>query len=306
MGKIQVDDRDTARIQYRGNWTPIGNSTRTLREVTEWGSTATFQFNGSYVGVFGSIPAGEGENIRVDFQVDNNPVVTTVRIADPDRSDDDVWFDAGPLDDKEHTLVIRYLGNDREFLFDYIEYEDTIITTSPNATSSSSSSGSSTASASPSPSLAVSASSTGVSPGALAGAVIGAVIGTAAIILLGLFLYNRRRRRRKAIRDMSREPPMSATSATSHIAPFDTGFAMDHANASSAQVKKPLPLAGASMFSGSSQSRHDYEGTVAASSHVLPPMDSNRFTLSTLNGNPSSPPAYGSEAGVISGDRHKY
>jgi hypothetical protein len=173
---------------------------------------------GSYIGVFGSLPVGEGENIRVDFQVDENPVVTTVRVLDPDRSDDDVWFDAGPLDSKEHTLVIRYLGNDREFLFDYIEYEDTIITTSPNTTSSSNSPSSSTTTVvSHSTSSAASSGSTGVTPGALAGAVVGAVIGTAAITLLGLFLYNRRRRKRKLARAMSREPPMSAASGESSV-----------------------------------------------------------------------------------------
>jgi hypothetical protein len=152
----------------------------------------------------------------VDFQVDETPVVTSNRIADPNWTDDDVWFDAGPLDsDKQHMLVMRYLGNEREFLFDYIQYEDTIIATSTTTSSSNYASYFTTTVLTRSTSSAASTSSSGsigVNPGAFAGAVVGAGIGIAAIMLFGLFLYDRRRRKRKLALSMSRDPPMNAVS----------------------------------------------------------------------------------------------
>jgi len=290
MGKVQVDDRDAARIQYRGDWRPIGNTTRTLRSVTEWGSTATFRFNGSYVGVFGSIPAGDGEDIRVDFQVDDNPVVTTVRVTDPDSSDDDVWFGAGPLDSKEHTLVIRYLGNDREFLFDYIEYEDTIVNVSSSSSSSSLLPGPSS-----DPSRSSEGSSNSISPGTLAGAVVGAVVATAAILLLLFFFYKQRRRqgRKQEVDTLPR-----STGGESHIAPFNAGTAMEHANASYPQIKSPMAFTGASMLSSSVQSRHTDEGNGVPSTYGASILQPHRFTLSALSASATiSPPAYGSSEG---------
>jgi hypothetical protein len=68
-------------------------------------------FTGSEITVFGTIPSGNGEKIRVDFQVDErSPVLSTHKAETGRPVDDEVWFKAGPFLDAEgaHTLVIRY------------------------------------------------------------------------------------------------------------------------------------------------------------------------------------------------------
>jgi hypothetical protein len=144
----------------------------------------------------------------VDFQIDEHFPVLTVRNAESNRTtEDEAWFKAGPLSDTatgEHTLVMSYRGRDgeKEFLFDYVEYE----TSQAGAGITNLNSGSLSSGLPQSTLLSAGgdgASGTG-SEGGGGGAsvqmVVGAVVGTlvvTALLLAAAFLCYRWRRRIK-------------------------------------------------------------------------------------------------------------
>ncbi|KAH6869601.1 hypothetical protein BKA70DRAFT_367566 [Coprinopsis sp. MPI-PUGE-AT-0042] len=137
-----VDDRDTDRIQYVGNWELTGNATRTLSQAADRGLNASFRFNGDYVAVFGTTlppPFGVVQTIRMEYQVDErDPIIrvwNSTKINAPYETSS-LWFSSWIPSDREHTLSIRYLEGDTGFLFDYIEYREAlVISTSFNTTS---------------------------------------------------------------------------------------------------------------------------------------------------------------------------
>jgi hypothetical protein len=152
MVKYIQDDRSGGKIEYVGNWEPINNGTRTLRRVVEWGASATFRFNGAFhllealdhelsrcrpgnfIAVYGAVPSATGsteEQIRLDFRIDDRALQPGLWKMKPGVTvEHQMFYHVGALDEgQQHVLYMQYLGDGRgqggrEFLFDYIEWDE--------------------------------------------------------------------------------------------------------------------------------------------------------------------------------------
>ncbi|KAJ7704863.1 hypothetical protein B0H17DRAFT_695884 [Mycena rosella] len=125
---VIVDDHDP-QVQYKGQWGHTGSSTEylgTTRAAGTQGSTATFKFEGTSVGVFGTVGSGNGGSMA--FSVDGSP--SSSYSAPPLQSalyHQPLWV-SGDLPDGEHTLSITQnsAGKDKNEIFlDYFMYNTT-------------------------------------------------------------------------------------------------------------------------------------------------------------------------------------
>ena len=149
MTVITVDDTDTSRITYKGDWTLLRGNSREWQSTTHsaWrdGSQATFQFRGenleytkkkkrkthsffflfhigTSVTVFCTVPEGSSDSSAA-FRIDNGRSIEVSK----DAGDDDVpnvrFFSSGNLPLGDHTLVITEEGEEN-FRLDRIQYDD--------------------------------------------------------------------------------------------------------------------------------------------------------------------------------------
>ncbi|KIK56889.1 hypothetical protein GYMLUDRAFT_776155 [Collybiopsis luxurians FD-317 M1] len=221
-----VDDTDVARIRYSDGWFTSGTEGLECNGTTHGSAhqagtqtTATFDFEGVGVQVFGTI--GPGGIPTSTYQVDDLPVFTfTFNSNTGTNTNYRVQFYTSPfLEAGNHTLVISSIGEGSSQMFlDYIIYNPVPSASTSTLPSLTSSTASATAAA-----LSSSSTSTSVSAGALAGGIVG---GTFLGLVLGILLaYMILRRRQKGSsprifdedqREISRSPAFS-TSATAPI-----------------------------------------------------------------------------------------
>ncbi|KIK56890.1 hypothetical protein GYMLUDRAFT_61734 [Collybiopsis luxurians FD-317 M1] len=189
-----VDDSDVARIQYSDGWTIAGNPDFECHGTTHGSgtqTTATFNFEGIGVQVFGTI--GPGGIPPSTYQVDDLPVFNfTFNSNTGTNTYYKVQFYTSPLlEAKSHTLVISTIGEGPSQMFlDYIIYNPIPSASTSALPSLTSSTTSATAAA-----LSSSSTSASISGGALAGGIAG---GTFLGLVLGILLAYIILRRRQA------------------------------------------------------------------------------------------------------------
>ncbi|KAF7318466.1 hypothetical protein HMN09_00355800 [Mycena chlorophos] len=108
LGLAVVDDSDSA-VVYSGAWPTFGSGEEfqaTTHCSTEVGSTATFEFTGTQVDVYGTM-AANSTTASLSFAVDQG---TSVSFAEPSGTTSDVhhqlFYSSGPLSNSKHTLLI--------------------------------------------------------------------------------------------------------------------------------------------------------------------------------------------------------
>ncbi|TEB39394.1 hypothetical protein FA13DRAFT_1723584 [Coprinellus micaceus] len=222
MSKVTVDDR-SSRIKYTGYWEQGTDRNVTVNSAWDPGSQAIFSFKGTHVAVFGVIPDGDGEVVRVDFSVDNATAVSQTRQSGSQRVFNEQWWESDTLAEADHTLVMTYqrVNNaDMDFRLDFIEY-----TTSSSSTESTSALTTGTESSTPS-STTTSNGSSGESSGtgssksqAPIGGIVGGVLGGMLIIVLAALTWLLVRRRRRRAQIAKDEPPLSPYAVPSQGAP---------------------------------------------------------------------------------------
>ncbi|KAF8894222.1 hypothetical protein CPB84DRAFT_1305546 [Gymnopilus junonius] len=145
---VNIDDTNTTLIQYVGNWDVLNGSTRqwngTVHSTLDPNATATFQFRGYQVWVWGTTPAGEGSNL-VSFTLDGGTPNITSRTSNVSAVYNERYYSSPILPDTYHTLVVTNKGSDAsgntQFMLDRFEFtsSDAIPQFAPPGTSSTSS-----------------------------------------------------------------------------------------------------------------------------------------------------------------------
>ncbi|KAH9479079.1 hypothetical protein JR316_0007658 [Psilocybe cubensis] len=203
--RVSIDDSDEQHVSYKGVWEMVLGSSRqwemTIHSTLTPGSTATFNFKGYQVWVWGTIPPGVGSNL-IEVSIDGGAATTVSRTSNGSAVYNEVYFSSDLLRNGYHQIVVTGLGSadkgNSEFQLDRFEFQtdDEIpsFTTSGISTSTSSSGTSGPTSDSSSSGTTDIASSPKKSTPA--GAIAGAVVGALALIalVLGFLLWRRRRR----------------------------------------------------------------------------------------------------------------
>ncbi|EPQ55009.1 hypothetical protein GLOTRDRAFT_93590 [Gloeophyllum trabeum ATCC 11539] len=124
MDQITLDDRDP-HITYFGNWTYGG----TGQEY--WGTTSganatnmsmMFTFNGTWIGVYGSIGF---MGVTADFVLDNGEAEQYLHTPAPSGLFRQAYFESTPLAFGEHTIQMTNMANGPTSYLDYIVYNTT-------------------------------------------------------------------------------------------------------------------------------------------------------------------------------------
>ncbi|KAF8998482.1 hypothetical protein BDZ89DRAFT_1083191 [Hymenopellis radicata] len=202
---VRVDDSDVSSIQYSNDpgWFAAGSANEfnhTTHGTRNAGATATFVFNGTFVQVYGTIPAagtsGDPDPVST-FSIDAGSSATFAPTPGRDDVFQQVMFQSADLQAAEHTLVINSTIDLSWFWLDYIVYtpleeEDVSRSLSP------SSSASATRTATSTSTVAVSSSKSSAPP-----AIIGGTLGgLAALVVLGCLIgflcYRSRRLKRRS------------------------------------------------------------------------------------------------------------
>ncbi|KAJ7704866.1 hypothetical protein B0H17DRAFT_695946 [Mycena rosella] len=126
---LDINICDLKPVQYNGQWGDTGSSTdylATTRAAGTQGSTATFKFEGTSVGVFGTVGSGNGGSMG--FSIDGSP---SSSYSAPSLQSvlfhQSLWL-SGDLPGGEHTLSITQnsAGTDKNEIFlDYFIYNTT-------------------------------------------------------------------------------------------------------------------------------------------------------------------------------------
>ncbi|KDR81174.1 hypothetical protein GALMADRAFT_136215 [Galerina marginata CBS 339.88] len=197
---VNIDDTNTTLITYQGGWELLVGSTRqwngTVHSTLQPGASATFQFRGYQVWVWGTIPAGVGSNL-VDFSIDGSTPNVTSRASNGSAVYNEPYYASPTLRDTYHTIVVTNRGSNAngntEFLLDRFEFtsSDDVPLFSPSGTSSI------PAATAPATSSGASGSASTPTGGSKTpiGAIVGPVIGVlaAAVVILAYLLWRRRR-----------------------------------------------------------------------------------------------------------------
>ncbi|EFI27467.1 hypothetical protein CC1G_15502 [Coprinopsis cinerea okayama7 len=219
MGVLIYDDRDAA-ITYTGTWGQAG-SDREFNSTTTWtvddGATATINFVGTGISVYGTIAGGIARRSpRSSYAIDDEDEV--IFEGDPGLTVqyNQLFYQSPTLSEGEHTLTITNLATDGQLFLDVLMVEPlerplvTTVTTTATATASAatqpvqtvtvtaSAPGSlASGTAEDAQTSAVGAQSGGANTGAIAGGVIGAIL---FLLLLGAgFAFWKRRKNRKDV-----------------------------------------------------------------------------------------------------------
>ncbi|KIP03838.1 hypothetical protein PHLGIDRAFT_223071 [Phlebiopsis gigantea 11061_1 CR5-6] len=207
MSSVIVDDTDLSQLAYTSppSWVREGappEYNSTTHGTGRVGSTVTFTFNGTSVGVFGSVSQSTPtKNITTvsTYQVDGASTVTyTAPVSLTSHLTHQQFFQSAKLQDGQHSLLITVTQADdsAKYWLDYLVYIPGSSTTS-SSTPSSPPSASLSSDPAASPSLSPDSSGTshsGVSGGIIAAAVLVSV--SAILLLFVSALWWRKRRAR--------------------------------------------------------------------------------------------------------------
>ncbi|KAF8163830.1 hypothetical protein B0H34DRAFT_795478 [Crassisporium funariophilum] len=126
MPVVNVDDNDS-RIRYVGDWMLLSGNSReyqsTVHSAWRDGFSATFEFRGTSVTVYSTIPAGDFSSSSAYFRIDNGRSTRISWDVGDYASYGVKFFESGPLQYGDHTLVISEHGEDI-FRLDLIQYDE--------------------------------------------------------------------------------------------------------------------------------------------------------------------------------------
>ncbi|KIJ91276.1 hypothetical protein K443DRAFT_686168 [Laccaria amethystina LaAM-08-1] len=229
MSNVTLDDRDTSITYSTGQWGQAG-STNEFDSTTTWtslrGATAQVSFNGTSIGVYGTIvQKGLLQDPISSYTVDSNTPVVFTGKSQATIQYKQLFFQSPTLSAGTHTLTITNNVDGDQLFLDFLS----VVPSDPSSSSASSSSTSSTSSLSTSTSETKSTTSAIITPtvpvtvtvtqrtsstaaassqtgksvastsnGGNSGAIVGGVVG--GVVLLALFVvaffFVRQRRRR--------------------------------------------------------------------------------------------------------------
>ncbi|KAJ3520591.1 hypothetical protein NMY22_g12689 [Coprinellus aureogranulatus] len=308
MSKTTVDDTSSS-IKYTGYWETGKDGNSTVHSAWDPNSEAIFSFKGTHVAVYGIIPDGDGEVVRVDFSIDSGAAVPQTRRSGERKVMNELWWESDALPDGDHTLVMTYLpaaGVDMDFRLDFIEYTPSgaASDSTPPAQSSATASTATTVTTATQFLLPSSGSSSGEASGSSrsstpVGAIVGGVIGGMLfLVLLALVFVLLRRRRRRAQAAIAAEgtpvSPFSVPAQSEASAASTTKPLMSQAvPGPGPDLASPITLASPTVLS-SSKSR--LASDAQTSSAALPAPSESALSYQSPSHEPNDPdhppPAY--------------
>ncbi|KIK83955.1 hypothetical protein PAXRUDRAFT_832016 [Paxillus rubicundulus Ve08.2h10] len=139
-----VDDRDPW-ITYTGDWFLGGESPEyqnTTHGTTTAGSSASFNFTGTSVGVYGTVGSTQFYHVDVGspisiYNLDHFPAVSFYAPALNSASYHYQFYISPPLNDTIHYLVITSVNMSSVLWLDYLQYTPSSDSSSSNITTSS-------------------------------------------------------------------------------------------------------------------------------------------------------------------------
>ncbi|KAG6904763.1 hypothetical protein DXG01_007327 [Tephrocybe rancida] len=236
--QLLVDDGDPA-ISYSGNWFHntsvvfidtrpdqvfVGNSSR---QTSSLGASATFEFTGTSVSIFGISNSGT-DSISVNFTLDDGTPSTHVFSVVSPPNTNLRWFDSSSLAPGDHTLrleIVAVHSGDCLFTLDYITYSpsfenlatkfatSSIIISPPTSTTTFGNTGTTIGTGTPTESVPAA-----VRKSHTTDVLIGAIIGSLMFLILTFLVWWIRRRSRTQMkhdqqitRPFGRETPRHTT-----------------------------------------------------------------------------------------------
>ncbi|KAM5543518.1 hypothetical protein V8D89_002769 [Ganoderma adspersum] len=196
---LQIDDA-SSRLVYDGSWrSTTVNGTIGVHTSTSTGSTVKFDFNGTFVAVYGVI---DGDAVTVSFQLDDQNLTQAVQQPSTAvlRPNWPFFWSPLPLDPGLHELTVTVQQG--TFNFDYITY-----TTLDDSNDSTGNPKVQVTSQSSDAAVSTSTLSGQLHPGAIAGIVIGAILFLVGVVVAAVFV-RRRSARRVRHRKLDSEKPI--------------------------------------------------------------------------------------------------
>ncbi|KAI0078972.1 hypothetical protein K474DRAFT_748853 [Panus rudis PR-1116 ss-1] len=189
---VAVDDSDPA-IKYFGNWSEVTTNKVSLSFTTTPGASFSFAFNGTQIGVVGSIAASNGSSgaLISTYSVDNATASSFIAPNSTTDLDSQEFYESPTLSAGEHVLVVtvKSASDDTPYFFDLLGYVP--LTEQPSASYVSS------AFATPSGAVTGGADSSSSHKSSVPiGAIVGGVVGGVALLvisIIAIFFLCRRR-----------------------------------------------------------------------------------------------------------------
>ncbi|KAJ7490752.1 hypothetical protein FB451DRAFT_625500 [Mycena latifolia] len=126
---VIVDDRDD-QVQYHGEWEQRSGSAPEYQSTSSAsmtrGDNATFTFEGTSIGIFGTV--GPGNGATMNFSVDQSPRNSYTAPPAPSTLFHQLLWSSGLLSDGSHTLLITQDSSEIQksvIFLDYILYNAT-------------------------------------------------------------------------------------------------------------------------------------------------------------------------------------
>ncbi|KAJ7490740.1 hypothetical protein FB451DRAFT_1389505 [Mycena latifolia] len=125
---VIVDDSDE-QVQYYGEWERWGSAPEyqsTSTASMTRGDNATFTFEGTSIGIFGTV--GPGNGATMNFSVDQSPRSSYTAPPAPSALFHQLLWSSGLLSDGSHTLLITHDSSEIQksaIFLDYILYNTT-------------------------------------------------------------------------------------------------------------------------------------------------------------------------------------
>ncbi|KAG6810757.1 hypothetical protein H0H92_010466 [Tricholoma furcatifolium] len=216
VSSLIIDDTNS-NIVYGGSWfasNEPGEYDGTAHATQDDGATATLQFTGTQIAVFGTIPpfslgvAPQTSSYQID---DDTPVSVTLSPTSYTLYQQ-LFFQSPSLQDGKHTLVVTSVSGGYTFSIDYFAINSTS-SSSPSISSLPSSSVSAAiSSSSTQPNSQTSSATSSSHAGAIAGGVFAALL-FISLPIAAFFWYRRRKARRAPSRFAPKTPDPSWLSA---------------------------------------------------------------------------------------------
>ncbi|KAF9050508.1 hypothetical protein BJ165DRAFT_1402215 [Panaeolus papilionaceus] len=313
MSNEEIIDDNHRRFAYQPNkeWeiiTDVKQWEGTIHSTWTFDATASLNFTGVQIKVYITVPAGVGTS-AVDFSIDGHTSERRSRTSNSTTLYNFEFYDSGPLDDGDHTIVMTNKGEDNDMDF---QLDRVVIT--PGSSTPSSSSGTLPTPTPPStlsPSTQVptetviTAKKTSDTP-AIVGSVVAGIV-VLAIIGALLFLYTRRQRRAKRLPGLEEKPPFhppgspavspftTPPTAASFISPSSTTFAakglLSPTTPGIAELSLPSPAS-----SGVTRSTQTNGGTALL---LKDPSALRLISVTDAEDNHERPPSYVPSPGLV-------
>ncbi|KAJ3869464.1 hypothetical protein EV359DRAFT_76724 [Lentinula novae-zelandiae] len=189
----------SSMITYSHHWSSSNGSMGT----NNVGATANVTFNGTFVQVFGTIPALKRNTPgpSSSYMLDDAPLIqfNAARFMESDEVNNFAFYQSSlDLASGNHSLVITSLTNGADFILDSIVFSSDLTATSPIASETPKPSSSSSSTSSSGSTQRVSGDPSKPNVGGIVGGIISALVVLAALI--AFFLVHRRRKQRAAKR----------------------------------------------------------------------------------------------------------